>query len=110
MTSLSDKAQDSIPVVRAAKATGQMYRLKDDSLVSADEIGDDRFPQYGDFATVAAIDANGSELGPRYLECPPSLANALLEAGIAVDDSFVIESINEASDGVAQFEVSQQDL
>ena len=91
-------------------ATDQLYRLEDEDLVSADEIGNEEFPQYGDFADVVAVDAHGETLGDRWLECPSGLAESLVDANVKSGDVFWIEAVTEHEDGAWSYEVVLEEL
>jgi predicted double-glycine peptidase len=110
MTSLQEKAENAVDVVRAQVAIDQLYRLEDKDLIAADEIGNEDYPQYGDFADVTAIDANGKKLGDRWLECPSGLAESLVEANVQVGDAFWIQAVTEHEDGAWSYEVVLEDL
>lgn len=107
MTTLNEKATSARDVVRAGESEAQRYRLEDIELTKAGDIGtDDGFPQYGDFLDVTAVDADGDDLGARWVECPADLARAVVDEGISVGDVFVIETARKNEDEAWQFEVS----
>lgn len=105
MVSLDEKADDTRDVVRASEAEAQWYRLESTDLTPAGDIGTDDFPQYGDFADVVAVDANGDDLGSRWLECPSGLARELVDAGIAADEDFQITEASKTADGAWSFSI-----
>jgi hypothetical protein len=108
MTGIADKADSGRDVVRAGEAEAQSYRIESEDLTEASAIGDsDGFPQFGDFLDVTAVDADGDDLGPRWVECPADLARQLVEQDLAADGSvFVVESATKTQDGAWSFEVS----
>ena len=103
---LDEKAATSRGVVRIADAKMQTYRLKDTELTEAASIGkSDGFPKYGDFLAVTAVDANGADLGPRWVECPTDLARTLVDAGVDEDDLFVVTKAVKTDDEAWSVEV-----
>jgi len=110
MTDLDDKAAAARGVVRVKDAQMQTYRLKDTELTEAAYIGSsDGFPQYGDFLTAAAVDANGDDLGPRWVECPGDLARALVDADVGEGDVFTVIEAAKTEDGTWSVEVETND-
>lgn len=99
MTDLADLAERNTDIVRTAGAEGQPYRLEAFELLKADEVGNDEFPEYGWFLDVTALDSNGDDLGPRYIETPPDLADELVNAGVTAGDMFVMTSAEKTEDG-----------
>lgn len=78
MTGLRDHAKRAEEEVRTvANATGHTYRVESDELLEADEIGDDEFPQYGEWLETTDRPDAGKTV---YLETPPVLAKELVDA------------------------------
>ena len=109
MTDLQDKATSGRDIVRAGKSSGQLYRLQSETLEPADNVGSDDYPQYGDFADVALVDRNLTELGQRWLECPGNLAAELVDAEVGAGDCFAVERASKSSDGAWTFDLSTGD-
>jgi len=109
MTDLQDKATTGRDIVRAGNSSGQTYRLQSTTLEPADNIGTDDYPQYGDFADVALVDRNLTELGQRWLECPGNLAAKLVEHELKPGDCFAVSDASKSSDGAWIFEVQSGD-
>lgn len=109
MTDLESKADTGRDIVRASEVTATLYRLETTDLKPADAVGDDDFPQYGDFADVTAVDGNGDDLGKRWIEVPGGLARAMVDAGIEAGDEFQVTKATKAQDGAWTFEVETDD-
>lgn len=104
---IADKASAARDVVRASGTENQPYRLESTELTPADEIGgEDEFPQYGDFLDVTALDGNGDELGPRWVECPGALARCLQDVD---GDAFQVLTVEKTEDGAFRFDVEEYD-
>lgn len=96
---LAELAEQNTDIVRTAEAEGQPYMLKSFEMLDADEVGNDEFPEFGWFLDVIALDANGDELGPRYVETPRDLADELVDIGVTAGDAFVMTSCTKTEDG-----------
>lgn len=97
---LEDKAQESPPIDLAGQLVESQYRLKSTELIPADELGDDEFPQYGDFAeAVERSPVDGTERGEKYIEVTADLASFLVEQGVATDEWFQVVSHEQDPDG-----------
>jgi hypothetical protein len=106
MTTLDEKATSARDVVRASECEATAYRLETDELTEASEIGGESdFPQYGDFLDVVAVDGDGDDLGPRWVECPADLARSLVDAAISTGDRFQVTEAEKNGDGAWTFDV-----
>jgi len=77
MTGLRDHAKKAETEVRTvSNAEGHTYRIESDELLEADEIGDDEFPQYGQW-----LETTDRPEGTKtvYLETPAVLAKRLVD-------------------------------
>lgn len=91
MDDFADLASAARDVIRAGECENMPYRIESTTPVPADDIGaEDEFPQYGYFVDVMAVNGDGAELGPRWLECPADLARQLDELGVGVGDHFQV--------------------
>lgn len=110
MTDIEDLASTARDVVRASEVADQPYRLEDTETTEAAEIGgEDEFPQYGQFLDAVAIDADGEELGPRWVEVPGGLARELVNAEISTGDCFQVEDASKGNDDAWTFEIEEYD-
>lgn len=107
---LNELAESATQVIRVGDAPMQNYRLEAGSTTNAEQIGTDEFPQYGEFIDVTALDADGNDLGPRWVECPAGLAQALLDAQVTPGEAFAITTAAKDDDGAWRFEVARLDL
>lgn len=108
---LGDKASaGSEEEVRLARDSMGLYKIDDDELVPADEIGTDEFPQYGDF--LPCLTSSGGR-DPSwnmevFVECPSSLAKQLVDMEIGTGDAFRINSVRKGPDGSWTYSVSEE--
>lgn len=109
---LNDLANEATTtVVRFKDADATLYRLDDDELTEAEDIGDpDGFPEFGYFAPCTALTADGDELGPRYVEVPAAFAEALGNANVEPGDSFRVAESRKTEDGAWAVTVERLDL
>lgn len=111
MTSLEDKAEqadnEAYRVPEAAEASGR-FRIESMELTSADEIGTDQFPQFGDWLPVTRV-VDGLDHGECHLECPGALARSLIDAGAEVGTSFGVETASKNRDGEWTVEIETDD-
>jgi len=108
---LGDKAEQSdMAEVRLARDSRGVYRMEDDELVEADDLGSDDFPKYGDFLPVEIIGgAPESELvDDAYVEVPGALAKVLVSMEISVGDCFEIKNVRKNASGEWQYSVDER--
>lgn len=108
---LGDKAEQSdMAEIRLARDSRGTYRLGDDELVDADDLGSEDFPKYGDFAPVEVIGGGPeSELvDEAYIEVPGALAKVLVAMEISVGDCFEITNVRKNASGEWQYSVDER--
>lgn len=107
---LNEKAEEAATVYSvsdAADAAG-MFVLTDTELVPSDDIGSEKYPQYGDWLPVERhIDGVKNE--DTYLEVPQALAAALVEAEADEDSVVDVQGASKTRDGVWEVDVEVQD-
>jgi len=107
MTEIEDLANQARTVVRAKNAEMTAYRLQDTDTVDCDDVSPEgEFPEYGDFLDVNAVNSDGQDLGPRWLECPGGLARALVDQDLVEAGAEIrIASVDKDETGAWTFEV-----
>lgn len=108
---IGDKAEASdSDEVRLARDSVGVYRLESDELTPADEIGNDEFPEYGDFieATTTAGGAEPEWDTPVFVECPGSLASVIVELDLAIGDVFRIEGVRKNASNEWVYTVTEE--
>jgi len=77
MTGLRDRAEEAeSEVVLIGNATPGTHRIETEDLVPADDLGNDEFPQYGEYLpTVRHPDSDTTV----FVECPPVLAKEIAD-------------------------------
>jgi hypothetical protein len=111
MTDIEDLASTARDVIRAGNAENVPYRLEDIETTDADDISPEgEFPKFGDFLDVVALDGDGVDLGPRWLECPGGLARALVDEDL-VEAGAEFQIVHESKDdsGAWTFDVEGYD-
>lgn len=94
MTDLEELAEDSATVYSIADARGIRFEIRSLSTDPAEEVGDETFPQYGDWLPV--VDESGEET---HVEAVQALAKLLVEAGAEEGDVFELVSVSKAANG-----------
>lgn len=111
MTDIEDLASTARDVIRAGEAADVPYRLETTDTTDADDISpEDEFPRFGSFLDVTALDGDGVDLGPRWIECPGGLARELVDKDL-VDAGAEFQIVHESKDdsGAWTFEIEEYD-
>lgn len=102
MKSFDEKASETTAQdIRAAGDSRGRYRLEANGLTSADDIGTDEFPQYGDWLEVSPLDGGPENelIDETYIECPGGLAKWLSHNDLEEGDEFEIRSVRKGAGG-----------
>lgn len=102
MKSFDEKASETTAEdIRAAGDSRGRYRVAAEGLVSADEIGTDEFPQYGDWLEVEPLDGGPEEelMDVTYIEVPGSLAKILVKNEVENGDEVTINNVRKGPGG-----------
>lgn len=110
---LGDKAEQADQEeVRLARDSNGVYRLEDEELVPADDLGSEDFPQFGDFARTTNVQLVQGEpqLGDEvFVEVPSALAEILVDMEIGTGDYFRIQAVRKNSAGEWEYSVTDPD-
>lgn len=102
MKGFDEKASETTAQdIRAAGDSRGRYELVVAGLVPAEDIGNDEFPQYGDWLEVEPLDGGPEEelMDETFIECPGSLAKWLASNDLDEGDRFEIRSVRKGAGG-----------
>lgn len=98
---LNDKAEDGgevLSIEDAADSAGTL-RVESTELEPAEDVGTDKYPQYGDWMPVTRV-IDGIEHGDSYVETPQGLAKRLVDHGVEEGTEFVVTAVQKTRDGI----------